>query len=102
MTFYSQQLGLIKEQITLLDPVCGTTANSSHVILGTALTECHTKFLQVDDDHVYSNAVSDNLFTGNIFLKLLSLFLSLFVCLFVCFFFSFFLLFFLFYFYLFL
>ncbi|XP_041367979.1 transforming growth factor beta receptor type 3-like [Gigantopelta aegis] len=52
-----QQLGLIKEQITLLDPVCGPTANSSHVILRTALTECHTKFLQVDDDHVYSNAI---------------------------------------------
>ncbi|XP_046371437.1 transforming growth factor beta receptor type 3-like isoform X1 [Haliotis rufescens] len=52
-----QENGLVKEQITLLNPLCGAVENSTHVILKTALNKCNTKYLQVDDENVFSNAI---------------------------------------------
>ncbi|XP_046558327.1 transforming growth factor beta receptor type 3-like [Haliotis rubra] len=52
-----QENGLVKEQITLLNPSCGAVENATHVILKTPLNKCNTKYLQVDDENVFSNAI---------------------------------------------
>ncbi|KAK6195625.1 hypothetical protein SNE40_001013 [Patella caerulea] len=52
-----QEWALVKQQITLLDKSCGAEQNNTHIILQTSLTGCNTKYIQIDDNYVYSNAI---------------------------------------------
>ncbi|XP_076454844.1 transforming growth factor beta receptor type 3-like [Babylonia areolata] len=53
----TQGLDLPVDQLTLLDGSCRATKNSSHVIFRTALDQCGTRKMTVDEEDVYSNAI---------------------------------------------
>ena len=56
---FVQELDLPVEQPSLLDRSCRATKNRTHVVFRTALDQCQTRKITVDDEDVYSNAVSD-------------------------------------------
>ena len=55
---FVQELDLPIEQLSLLDRSCHATKNRTHVVFRTALDQCQTRKITVDDEDVYSNAVS--------------------------------------------
>lgn len=56
-TFLTQELDLPVEKLSLLDGSCRATKNRTHVILRTALNQCQTSKITVDDTDIYSNAI---------------------------------------------